>query len=279
MENFNDYDTEQLKYQIMSFDSYDYYITSGIIPKMRPSTESAIKNFFDNYNIELIIITDIKFIQHQGWYYEMSPVNEVDMNFYLPLLTLELSLYPSTFLSKLKMRQIIVCHSINFHYNDIEQYRPGLADTSSEIMGMVYSAKERDIDTIRSVIHHELFHYFEYLTYGCFQQNDYEWNLFNPKDFVYGNNTANYNNYHSDYFVTQFSKNSIEEDRAEMFAWMVTKGDILQNLQKREGVFGKALIIRKRLEYFDPIGFRTGQKDFWEKARCFLFVIIMKYFN
>ncbi|MEG1705491.1 MAG: hypothetical protein RR290_02820 [Clostridia bacterium] len=86
-------------------------------------------------------------------------------------------------------------------------------------------------DTYERSLHHELFHIFEYKI-NINSKNEFaNWNNLNPSDFVYEKNIDKLNNkyvyekYINDdeiYFVTKYSKVSEKEDRAEIFAEIMT---------------------------------------------------------
>lgn len=80
-------------------------------------------------------------------------------------------------------------------------------------------------------LHHEMYHIFEYKlnvsSNGIFS----DWNDYNPKDFEYTEDVKTLNdeyvydnsfNQDNQYFVTKYSKTSEKEDRAEIFAEIMT---------------------------------------------------------
>ena len=70
-------------------------------------------------------------------------------------------------------------------------------------------------------------------------------------------------------FVSEYSKKSLANDRADIFSFMIISGIDINDLGKREGVFGKCVIIKKMLEKFDKEDFTIGRNDFWNKAILF----------
>ena len=121
---------------------------------------------------------------------------------------------------------------------------------------------------------------------GPFEDNDDLWEQFNPKGFEYTLKSTiwsqqeilndDYQDYNS--FVSPFSKTKLEEDKAEIFSYMVTSGNDVKDLLRREGVIGKYLYIRQLLEKFDKNEFRQGKGDFWNKAICFKKEVCDKYY-
>ena len=276
---------------ITKFLSYFYSLKSTNpyavkFPPILPEVQNAIEQFLYDYDLKLNYTTKITFVQHKDWWYKLEPITENDINFYLPLLVLELSLYPKNFFKKINLKNITLSNNIVFHSGNYENYRAGLPDYEENTLSLVFSCKERNIKYIRNVIHHELFHYFYFMYVGPFEDRDDLWEMFNPKGFEYSMKSelwsqkeilsGDYQDYDS--FVSYFSKTKLEEDKAEVFSYMVTSGNDVKDLLKREGVIGKFLYIRQLMEKFDEKYFKQKMGDFWNKVVRFKKEICDKYY-
>ena len=161
-----------------------------------------------------------------------------------------------------------------------------MPDYEEDTLSLIFSCKERSIKYIRNVIHHELFHYFYYNFVGPYEDKDDLWEIFNPKGFEYSMQsqvwsqkeilTGDYQDYDS--FVSYFSKTKLEEDKAEIFSYMVTSGNDIKDLLRREGVIGKFLYIRQLMEKFDGKEFKQKMGDFWNRVIRFKKEICDKYY-
>ena len=276
---------------ITKFLSYFYSLKSTNpyavkFPPILPEVQNAIEQFLYDYDLKLNYTTKITFVQHKDWWYKLEPITENDINFYLPLLVLELSLYPKNFFKKINLKNITLSNNIVFHSGNYENYRAGLPDYEENTLSLVFSCKERNIKYIRNVIHHELFHYFYFMYVVPFEDKDDLWEMFNPKGFEYSMKSelwsqkeilsGDYQDYDS--FVSYFSKTKLEEDKAEVFSYMVTSGNDVKDLLKREGVIGKFLYIRQLMEKFDEKYFKQKMGDFWNKVVRFKKEICDKYY-
>ena len=276
---------------ITKFLSYFYSLKSTNpyavkFPPILPEVQNAIEQFLYDYDLKLNYTTKITFVQHKDWWYKLEPITENDINFYLPLLVLELSLYPKNFFKKINLKNITLSNNIVFHSGNYENYRAGLPDYEENTLSLVFSCKERNIKYIRNIIHHELFHYFYFMYVGPFEDKDDLWEMFNPKGFEYSMKSelwsqkeilsGDYQDYDS--FVSYFSKTKLEEDKAEVFSYMVTSGNDVKDLVKREGVIGKFLYIRQLMEKFDEKYFKQKMGDFWNKVIRFKKEICDKYY-
>ena len=276
---------------ITKFLSYFYSLKSTNpyavkFPPILPEVQNAIEQFLYDYDLKLNYTTKITFVQHKDWWYKLEPITENDINFYLPLLVLELSLYPKNFFKKINLKNITLSNNIVFHSGNYENYRAGLPDYEENTLSLVFSCKERNIKYIRNVIHHELFHYFYFMYVGPFEDKDDLWEMFNPKGFEYSMKSelwsqkeilsGDYQDYDS--FVSYFSKTKLEEDKAEVFSYMVTSGNDVKDLLKREGVIGKFLYIRQLMEKFDEKYFKQKMGDFWNRVIKFKKEICDKFY-
>lgn len=102
--------------------------------------------------------------------------------------------------------------------------------------------------------HHEFFHILEYYMADRTKYLYNSWNLYNPQGFEYESNILRltdqyvYNNYLTDeenrdaYFVSKYAKTSAKEDRAEIFAEIMT-------LNKNMSYLKKGNNIREKVDY------------------------------
>ena len=277
--------------QTTKFLSYFYNLKSSSpyqanFPEMSQEVKFYIETFLTEYDIHLNYITKITFVQHKDWWYKLEPINDNDVNYYLPLLILELSMYPKNFFKKIKLKNITLANTIIFHCETYERYRAGLPDYEEDSLSLAFSCKERNITYIRNVIHHELFHYFYFMFVGPFEDKDDLWEMFNPKGFEYHQKSTLWsqkeilsNDYQdNNSFISYFSKTKLEEDKAEIFSFMMTSGLDVKDLLQREGVIGKILYIRQLMEKFDKMEFRQGKGDFWNRAISFKKEICDRYY-
>ena len=110
------------------------------------------------------------------------------------------------------------------------------------VTGMVYDANTLATAGsvyARVVVSHEYWHYLDYVTYGSYTYDDPGWGACNPTGFTYGAGGATAYGANSGYvaafhpsatFITAYSKYGIEEDRAEMFGWLMYSPSSVKNL-------------------------------------------------
>lgn len=268
--NFNEDDTE-------NFVKYLEKIKENLldlehVPALSQSMCGTINDFFRSRKIDLVLVTQDCETIHETWSYSMTAIAREDISVFLPLLTLELALYPKDFFSKIGLKQIIVCNSLVFKTSSAEHRRAAIPDYEPEVMGMIYCATISEFSYSRGVIHHELYHFFEKALFGTAYKKDDEWDKLNPKDFEYGDegvykrkSEKKKKDHLKDYFVSDFSKSSVEEDRAEIFSWLA-RGNNIKEYGEGTSVHKKCLKVKEILKGFDSENFEEGENNFWGKA-------------
>ena len=110
---------------------------------------------------------------------------------------------------------------------------PTINNMLYDIPSMVQSGESYS----REVIHHEYWHYIDYKISGSFYSADPSWSACNPAGFQYGNGgqSAYLGGYTAQFhpragIITQYSTYGIEEDRAEMFGWLMYSPSSVKNL-------------------------------------------------
>ena len=116
------------------------------------------------------------------------------------------------------------------------------AAPAPSITGMLY-----DVDVMtnagsayaREVISHEYWHYLDYKMRGSYTYDDPQWDACNPPGFTYGSGGISAYGADSGYvaafhpragFITAYSEYGIQEDRAEMFGWLIYSPSSVKSL-------------------------------------------------
>ncbi|MDF2865585.1 MAG: hypothetical protein K0R72_394 [Clostridia bacterium] len=111
-----------------------------------------------------------------------------------------------------------------------------------------------DNKTFERSLHHEMYHVFEYKLNISKSSIFANWNEFNPKNFSYIANTQNLDDKYiydssnvkdDSYFVTKYSKTSEKEDRAEIFAEIMTSKSKPDYLYEGSNIAKKANYIKE----------------------------------
>jgi len=229
--------------------------------------EEDLSDFFKLYGLSLNLILRPTKIFHETWWYECDPINSEDLDIYVPLFLFEFSLYPVTFVRRLELKSIYFSGDINISTDSYSQNRDAIPDYSEDVMAMIYSCKVRSVKDIKNIIHHELFHFYDYIEDGVLYGPDYEWEKYNTPGFFYRSGGVNHREWKAldpafKGFLNFYSTTGIEEDKAEIFSFIMINPDYY-SLVNCEIIINKIKYIINNLEKFDPEGF--GIKNTWEQ--------------
>lgn len=136
----------------------------------------------------------------------------------------ELGRYPKGFLRKAKLRRVIFCEDLEEGGRSI----PSLPNYASTLLV--------DADAspafLARLVHHEVFHFVDFADDGLVVV-DPAWEKLNPADFRYEGGGRTIRDPEAsaptgpDGFVTRYATASLEEDKAEIFSWLMNDHALL----------------------------------------------------
>eukprot|EP01089_Gocevia_fonbrunei_P016232 TRINITY_DN4964_c0_g1_i2.p1 TRINITY_DN4964_c0_g1~~TRINITY_DN4964_c0_g1_i2.p1 ORF type:complete len:188 (+),score=33.63 TRINITY_DN4964_c0_g1_i2:738-1301(+) len=160
----------------------------------------------------------------------------------------ELQVYSNKILSYIPLKRIILCKKLTY-------------EGQSRAAVPIFASCELYLDTavgdssyLRKVFHHELFHLIAYrMDKGKVYEDIAGWSLLNDAGFVYGNGGKNMQhdgsvgvvNQGISGFLNMYSTSGVEEDKAEMFAYMVFCYDYVLNRSKDDGIIEQKMSLMK----------------------------------
>ncbi len=155
-----------------------------------------------------------------------DPAPDDDLRGYLPVFKSEFDLYPPELVRRVQLRHIVICTRLLLDAKPVAgvtDFRQGnlYLDLGSLTVNPVYS---------RQVIHHEFFHLLDYRNRGDIYR-DAEWATLNSPGFCYGLHKQSALSdpkavERSDQvpgFLNQYSTTGVEEDKAELFAFLMVE--------------------------------------------------------
>ena len=225
-----------------------------------------LNDLFELYGLKANYVYEDKQITHGSWWYDMTPLQGMDIDRYLPIFFIEFSLYPVSYLRKSTLNNIYFCNSLTFSTESYSQYRASVPDYWYNMKAMIYCCKETSSSYVRNVIHHEFFHFVDYIEDGKIYGSEPKWEACNKPGFQYGTGGAN-NRVWKPFdekdtgFLNYYSTTGIEEDKAEIFAYMMTDPEYVIN-PANEYLNAKFNYMREMMFSFDSEG--LGKQEFWD---------------
>ena len=169
-----------------------------------------------------------------------------------------------SFIKNSKIKKIIILHNIQLKKINLSQERSGFPEFT-ETKSLILSSKERNFAYIRIVLHHEIFHYIDWIDDYSFK--DAQFAKLNIKNFSYGNGGENEREWikldkNLKGFINHYSTSALEEDKAEIYQYLIGCPDEALN-NKDEIVMKKAQRIQEFVNQFDKKGIGKKEKNFW----------------
>jgi len=253
---------------------YDGYgkVIDGIFNDIKPLIDELFKRFGITYEI----ISENQTINCYGYNVVISKPEISNSDYYFPLFFLNFWFYPSDAFHHKIIKKFIFCEELIFSTSSYSQPRAACPEWE-KTHSMIYSMKFEDKDYLAEVMHHELFHYFDFMVSGSRVDPGIEadWNKLNPKNFKYGRG-GEYERVYMDinkkdqmYFVSHYSMSQCCEDRAETYSRLMTKTSEWKN-ELSDVIHKKFKKIEDFMKDHSPNYIGNNQNNYYERLYNFL---------
>lgn len=207
----------------------------------------SVENIKKKYGINIEYGEDVKQIAEKVSATSLDDENVINNN--INNIKLELEKYPDDFFINMKNNNKYAFTVILL--NKFSDDNLALASRNSLNEYRIYIS---NTENFSRAFEHELFHVIEYyMTYKSQNGNLFsDWNNLNPNSFEYNDDIYSLTSYYvytdtfslkNSYFVSKYSKTSEKEDRAEVFAELMTQKTKPLYFNKNEHIYKKAKYI------------------------------------
>jgi hypothetical protein len=155
------------------------------------------------------------------------PVEEGPLQRYLGIFSREFSLYSESVVSGAGVDRVVFCSALSYG----GQTRNAIPDYTSRTLFLKVPTVSEPLDYYAWLLHHEFFHFIDYADDRSITL-DPKWSRLNEKSFRYGGGghlfrdaSASIKNYPAPGFFNRYGMSAIEEDKAEVFAYLMTDWD------------------------------------------------------
>ena len=222
--------------------------------------DAQIKSFEKKYSLDLVV---------SGFDFSTEPkvtgADSEQVARYLPLFFSEFNLYPPELVKKSGVTKIVLCKDLKYAGQKRAAY-PGL--TSGVMCYDVELGAHSEIYQ-RSSIHHEYFHLIDYRDDRSLYI-DRHWDKLNPVGFTYGIGGKNVQEDKTQSltfdqlgFMNKYSTQGVEEDKAEIFAYLMTRPELMRQRVKTDSVVAsKTRMLKNLLASFSD----SVNEEFWKSA-------------
>jgi len=176
--------------------------------------------------------------------------------------------YPADVLEDTHIEKVALCKKLR--YEDIpDRGTVGTVDLKERrlvISLAPYLGRQYDAygeQTTEDIVHHELFHLFEYERMRDFYNGDPYWRLYNPLGFTYTDDGGSASSERKFGFVNEYAATNEIEDKASVFQLLMARPTELCELQKIDPT------VRKKVEIlWERIDAVTDDTFLKNRARC-----------
>jgi hypothetical protein len=226
--------------------------------------EKDFRELINNYKINFEIPEEEFDVDLGSFKLKCFPSLKEDLDFFMPLFFLEFLIYPRSFIKKMELGKLVFINSLNFATKEYEQYRPACPEYY-KTMALYYCTKERSKSYIKTVLHHELFHYVDYMDNKTYE--DPKFYKLNYPGFKYGRGGA----YEREWkpldpsvkgFLNFYSTTGIEEDKAEIYQHLINNPENAFKIEEKI-IKSKVYYIANFLKNFDEEGMGTKDNYFF----------------
>jgi hypothetical protein len=180
---------------------------------------------------------------------QAANLDTLELDRYCKLLAQEFLQYPPNLVRRSRLKRIVLCRGLNFD----RQNRAALPDFEHDTLYLDVMRGDYSPIYQRAVIHHDFFHIVDYRDDGQLD-SDQRWAELNPQSFKYGRGGAQmqddpFSGLPSSIpgFLTGYATSAIEEDKAEIFAHMMTDYEVVRKRATTDRVIHKKVLMLKSL--------------------------------
>ena len=248
-------------------------IIDGIFNDIKP----LITELFKRFKIEYEIISQKKVIDCRSYQVVITPPQGTqNLDNYFPLFFMNFWFYPPEVFNRGIIKKFYFCDQLMFSTPSYSQPRAACPEWS-QTHSMIYATEYQQSQYLAEVMHHELFHYLDFMISGSKVDSKVQadWVTLNPKGFHYGSG-GQYERVYVDinkkdqmYFVTHYSMTDCCEDRAEAYCRLMTRNS---NWHKEQSEVIKKKIekLRSFMKMLDPTYIGNNNNYYYERLQKFL---------
>jgi hypothetical protein len=208
-----------------------------------------------DYGIELVADGETFPVAAAGGAIDAQNAGPKNVDMVLYFLRKEFAKYPPEAIRASGLQRIVFCRGLTARGTRIA----GVAVENNHTIYMDATTEVGDEAHRRRTLHHEFFHCLDYRMHG--EKNIFEspqWTQANAPGTTYGTPdpgapVANWASHPAPGFVSSYARKAVPEDRAELFAGIMTKNLTLRLLlQKDTFLAAKLAVLKAELEAFCP---------------------------
>lgn len=239
-----------------------------LVPGAQADGEDPLDQLRQRYGLR-VVVQDKKYERktlHGNLAYGIADKKAVQR--FARILQEEFSRYPREFVRQSGLRALVLCAGLEFN----GQKRAALPDRGRWVVIYDVTAAPKRPEYLRHVIHHEYFHLVDWVG-SSWRWRIPQWKRLNAKGFKYGKGGRTMQHDKSAWsletgskgFLNRYSKSSVSEDMAEVFAFLMTRPKEVAAKSKEDAILrSKVRVLRSHLHLFHD----SMNAEFWKQGRA-----------
>jgi hypothetical protein len=236
-----------------------------------PATASALEKIGRTYDLRIVTATHDFPVRPSLPKIACQSADGELLDAYVRLFAEEFTLYPPELMVRARLKRVVLCAALSYD----GQPRAAIPDYAHDTYYLDICRIRRGISGqpyLRTVLHHDLFHFLDYRDDGKLYADD-RWDALQPKGFRYGTGGINAQKVkgtgsltdRTTGFLTHYATTGVEEDKAEVFTYLVVDPEYVEDRARKDPVVkAKAARIKEILRAFCP----SMNDAFWDRVRA-----------
>ena len=213
------------------------------------SSRGATEAFHAGFDLKLIGATQALAVETYHGPIRAEAVGASERDRYSQVLRREIRLYPISLIQRSSLKSIVLCSELSYR----GQKRSAIPDFEHNTLYLDVMAGRGHPNYERNALHHEFFHIVDYRDDGQLY-SDRRWTELNPRSFHYGQGGARMQDdplsslpSHEYGFLTKYATSGVEEDKAEVFAHLMTEYAAVEKRAATDEVIRRKVAFMKTL--------------------------------
>jgi len=241
----------------------------ALVAEASPLFDQMSEQFKRDYGIQLVAENETYPLGGPGGHIDAKNTGERNGDMVLYFLKKEISKYPAELLRASGVKRIVLCRDLKHSGRLVA----GVASSANASIYVDSTAQVGDEAHRRRTLHHEFFHFLDHAEHPKDMTTNTEWKNLNAPGVNYGSAAPaqkpgqfNWASHPALGFVSDYSLTAIPEDRAELFAGLMTNNLTLRTLLQRDPYLAaKTKLLKGELQRFCP----AADEAFWAKTAGF----------
>jgi hypothetical protein len=246
-----------------------FLAAGALVAEASPLFDQMSAQFKRDFDIQLVAENENYPLGGPGGRIDAKNTGERNGDMVLYFLRKEISKYPAELIRASGVKRLVLCRDLKVDGKRVA----GVASPGNTSIYVDSTAEIGDEAHRRRTLHHEFYHFLDHAQHPTDMTTNTVWKNANAPGVNYGTAAPaakpgqhNWASHPAPGFISDYSLTAIPEDRAELFAALMTNNLTLRTLLQRDPYLAtKTQMLKDELHQFCP----AADEAFWAKAAAF----------